>query len=289
MAVWSVYNLAVADPPGGGALVFNTRTGVLVRLDESRLRQLGAPDPVPEDLAEFLLRQGFLVPDGCDELGLVRRRHAAARTGTGLFTATVELTESCNFRCGYCYQDHRPRRLDRALGDRVVAYLVGQMRGRRHLHVNWFGGEPLLAFARLREMSGALSTAASGDGWTLTPFITTNGYLLARRRAGELVDLGVAGVQITVDGDAADHDRSRPFLDGRPTYRRVLAGCVNAVAAGLSLVLRINVSRSNQASVPVLLEQLRPQGLVPANTVVHATRMVGHGNGTGDGRRRGRS
>jgi uncharacterized protein len=51
----------------------------------------------------------------------------------------------------------------------------------------------------------------------------------------------------------------------------------------MSLVLRINLSRSNQVSVLGLLDQLESRGLTPANTVVHVTRMVDHGNDTCDG------
>jgi uncharacterized protein len=283
MSQWSRYNVLVSDrsdDADAAPLVFNARTGALARIAKCRLADLQSEDEPLGGFAEFLLQHGFLVPDGCDELELIVATHQGAKASNSLFTATVELTEACNFRCLYCYQGHAPGRMSPAVADRIVRYLTRQMTGHRHLHINWFGGEPLIGLHSLRDLSGRLLQAAQENGCQLSQFITTNGYLLTRSVAQELAHLGIGNVQITVDGDAEHHNKLRPLRAGRPTYDRVLDGCANVVAAGIPLLLRVNVNAFNEHSIHSMLDDIASHGVTPDNTVIHVTRMVDHGNGT---------
>src|SRR5438045_717194 len=123
MAKWSRYNTLVSVAEGG-ALFFNARTGSLIRLSPARIGQLGGHfTNIPEDFRGFLLQQGFLVGDDIDEIRLIADVHAEARKEDRVFSATIELTEACNFRCLYCYQAHTPQHLDRSASERIVRYL----------------------------------------------------------------------------------------------------------------------------------------------------------------------
>ena len=61
---------------------------------------------------------------------------------------TITTTVDCNLGCYYCYEDRSTDALSREEGDvdAIVAMarrmLVGS--GKRRLHVDWYGGEPLL-------------------------------------------------------------------------------------------------------------------------------------------------
>lgn len=277
MPRWSRYNLLIpADRHG--AYLFNTRTGALVGLTAERREQIERSELLDDDVFGFFAGQGFIVEEDVDELALVVARHDTARAAADAFSATIELTEACNFRCHYCYQAHAARHMDADVAARVAAYLAGKMRTVRHLHVNWFGGEPLLRLATLAALSERLAVDARDSGCRLTQFITTNGYLLTRETALHLVRLGIEHVQITLDGDEPAHDAARPLASGRGTYRRVLDGCVAAMTAGLGLMVRINVGRRNAGSVAALLDDLLAAGITPANAVIHAVRTVDHGN-----------
>jgi uncharacterized protein len=275
MAKWSRYNLWVRDD--GRTLLFNTRTGALVRLDSERQRQLQEPDSIAPDFLQFLLQQGYLVSDDANELQMVADAHEAARNDRKTFSATIELTESCNFRCLYCYQTHPARHLNDRVFDRVLLYLSRKMREVHHLHVNWFGGEPLMRLAALSRYSRRLSDEARTAGCTLSQFITTNGYTLTPAVAVELAELGISNVQITVDGDQESHNRLRIHASGEGTYTQVLAACGNVVGAGMELLVRINVNRWNAQRIDALLADLAARGISPRNAMIHATRTVDHG------------
>jgi uncharacterized protein len=278
MAKWSRYNTFVSIS-GGGGFFFNARTGSLIRLSPERSSQLGGTfSDIPKDFLHFLLQQGFLVGDDIDEIKLIADVHAEARNEDRVFSATIELTEACNFRCLYCYQSHTPQHLDDSASERIVRYLSHKMSKVKHLHVNWFGGEPLLRFNALMSMSQRLIEEARLRGCSFSQFITTNGFLLTPTLAKRLAELGIENVQITLDGDQESHDRLRVLASGKGTYSRVLTACQNVVSAGIELMVRINVNRWNSHRIGRLLSDLVARGISPSNTIIHAVRTIDHGN-----------
>lgn len=277
MADWSRFN-TIIPTDDGGALLFNARTGALIRLNSERREQLDDPGGIPSEFADFLANQGFLINDGTDEISLLAELHSQARHDNTLFSATVELTEACNFRCLYCYQNHRPQHLDNGAARRVTLYLLKRMSEVRHIHVNWFGGEPLLRMCTLERISERLAKEATTRGCIFTQFITTNGYYLTEEMARRLRTLGISNVQITVDGDQRSHNMLRILASGKGTYAKVLNACEEVVNAGMELMVRVNVNRWNADRIPSLLSDLISRGISPKNSVIHVVRAVDHGN-----------
>jgi uncharacterized protein len=152
------------------------------------------------------------------------------------------------------------------------------MREKKHVHVNWFGGEPLLRPKMLYALSERLSAEARREGCRLTQFITTNGYLLNSEVAHSLARLGISNVQITMDGDESSHDHLRPLASGRGTYRKILEACANVARAGIDLMVRVNVNKLDADRVAHLLDDLLAIGVSPRNAVIHAVRTINHGD-----------
>jgi len=147
-----------------------------------------------------------------------------------------------------------------------------------HLHINWFGGEPLLQLKKLKHMSRQLKTEADNCGCAFSQFITTNGFMITRLVAKELSEIGIKNVQITLDGDKKSHDRLRVLASGAGTYKKVLSACKYVVESGMELLIRINVNKWNVNHINGLLLDLVSNGVSPTNAVIHATRAVNHGN-----------
>jgi len=277
MAKWSRYNTFVSNDDGG-ALFFNARTGALIKLNRERRRQIEEPSELSPNFLDFLLQQGYLVGDDVDELQLIVDTHEAARKDRRLFSATIELTEGCNFRCLYCYQAHAPKHLEDQAAEKIIRYLSRKMEQVDHLHINWFGGEPLIRLRTMTVMSQRLAEEARVHGCSFSQFLTTNGYLLTPSVAKKLAELGIENVQITLDGNEESHDQLRVLASGKGTYKQVLIGCENVVSAGMKLMVRINVNRWNAHQIAGLLADLVSHGISPVNTVIHAVRTIDHGN-----------
>lgn len=277
MAKWSQYNIFVKED-NAHVLLFNTRTGALVRLGSDRQRQIGEPSEMSHDFLNFLLKHGFLVGDDADELELIATAHESARNNKDRFSATIELTKACNFKCLYCYQAHTPNHMQNQVQDKVICYLTKKMRNVKHLHINWFGGEPLIRLNPLKRMSQRLQAEADICGCTYSQFLTTNGYMITQSVAKELSTIGIENVQITLDGDEKSHNRLRVHTSGKGTYKRVLAACRFVVDNGMELLVRINLNRWNVRQIDSLLSDLVSNGISPTNTMIHVTRAVNHGN-----------
>ncbi|WP_346113589.1 radical SAM protein [Nonomuraea maheshkhaliensis] len=183
------------------------------------------------------------------------------------YSLTVLTNTGCNLGCAYCFQNvgaadesnPRPDRIAPArLSPQVItdtlAFTDRMMRaaGFAKLKILLFGGEPLLSSAACVE----LLRRARPLGLTSAAMVS-NGTLLTADLAGELVEAGLKGTQITFDGDQDVHDRIRTTRTGKGTFQQILTN-VAAVAAAvdMSWLFRVNVSHRNSDSVPTLLDRL---------------------------------
>jgi len=173
------------------------------------------------------------------------------------------LTNSCNLACSYCYVRDRCGGSARSGGappdlmhDRTVCrafdLLPVEMRG--PYRVSFFGGEPLLAWAKLR---WAVERARARFGTGVRFHLTTNGTLLSQARAEWLVQEGFSMI-VSLDGPRALHDAHRRDAKGWPTHQRVVAA-LRAVAAHPELARRTALRATylpGEAEISARLEHL---------------------------------
>lgn len=153
----------------------------------------------------------------------------------------IELTDRCNLHCSVCWFHGEHGVGDRFAGaelgtDEVIA-LIDQVASYKP-SLYFGGGEPLLRPDFLDILIRARSHG-------LPAAFTTNGTLLTQQVAADLVSLGVATVNLSIDGPEEAHDRSR----GEGTFRRAMTGLVGLLdareqegAAAPAVIVNITVS-----------------------------------------------
>lgn len=122
---------------------------------------------------------------------------------------TVLVTEDCNFGCPYCYEKNK-RSVDMTPETviRLKDFITASCPLER-LDVTWFGGEPLLRFDLMLEMSRWLVDA----GILFSASIVTNGWGLTEEVTRYLEEMRVSKIQVTLDGPPPVHNARRFHLE----------------------------------------------------------------------------
>ncbi|MSR63737.1 MAG: PqqD family peptide modification chaperone [Planctomycetes bacterium] len=178
----------------------------------------------------------------------------------------LELTKGCNLRCGYCYYAGRETAYDpKARMSREVAYQSLEVLLRdgplgQPAHVHFFGGEPLLDFELLRDVTLYGERRAREEQKALTLEVTTNGTRLEPEVIAFLNEHKIA-VGVSFDGPPEVQDAARPLAGGSsyalaaPKIRALLA---SRIGSGLKTHASVVVTRLELDLVKIVrhLEEL---------------------------------
>jgi uncharacterized protein len=270
----SRYNFPVVSQDGRVA-VFNARTGGIVELEGDGAaplaRALSDPnfrfddDSLPAQTLTSLCRGGCLIGRGQDELVEIRDRYWRARGETPT-VVTITTTMSCNLGCYYCYEERSGDRLETDDVASIVAMAADRVRasGRAQLHVDWYGGEPLLNLSFLEEASAALRAFCVAEGVTYAASIISNGTEWPDDVEAFVARHAIGQAQISFDGLKRHHDKRRRFLGEpagaeRSSFERAVA-LVDRLVDCTRVDLRFNIDRANAEDLMPFLDFAEQRG-----------------------------
>lgn len=286
----SRYNLCIPHP--GGALLYNTLHGSVIGSAgedaAASMRALATPNTVvpegalpPEQLLA-LVDAGFVVPRRTDELSVIKQRFDRARNDAPI-ALTITTTMDCNLGCYYCYED---RTGDQLSVQDDVEPLLALARDRltrankRFLHVDWYGGEPMLNVAFIEAVSPRLQALCEELGAEYQASIISNGTRWPADVGDFLARHRVAEVQVTFDGLQDNHEKRRHY---RRSHRRpeddssftTLVSLVDELVKYVQVDLRFNIDRGNAADFIELVGFARGRGWFdgPHPVEVHPARL----------------
>ncbi|KAB2953957.1 thioether cross-link-forming SCIFF peptide maturase [Heliorestis acidaminivorans] len=138
----------------------------------------------------------------------------------------MHIAHDCNLRCTYCFAGTGPFGGDRSLmsletGQEAIEFLLRHSQGRRHIEIDFFGGEPLLNFAVVKDLVAYAKKRAAEEEKVLKLTLTTNGLLLDDETTRFLNEEGLS-VVLSLDGRPNVHDAMRPYIDGQGSYEEVV-------------------------------------------------------------------
>lgn len=119
-------------------------------------------------------------------------------------------TYACNLDCWYCLQRHRNLRLIPDSVCRIKRHISRYVEDNcdlNELQLSWFGGEPLLAFDEIVEISSYAMDVCQKRGIRFANTITTNATLLTHKKVELLRSVNMGFFQITLDGSKVEHDK----------------------------------------------------------------------------------
>lgn len=142
----------------------------------------------------------------------------------------LNVAHACNLACGYCFAGDgsygdKPAIMRAEVARRAVDFLLEASGPRRHVEIDFFGGEPLLALDTVRAAVEYARRRGAETGKKVGFTLTTNAVLLTDEIIDYLLTNGF-NVVLSVDGRPEVHDRFRRTRAGEGSYtlvtRRVL-------------------------------------------------------------------
>lgn len=217
----------------------------------------------PSAERDALLRLGMLTPDPAAERERMRRYLDQANERSRDFKAMVVLNLDCNLDCGYCYEGEF--RVGHYMSDATADLLVETLLRERiskgwDVTLSFYGGEPLLSQDLIRRISAPLLKGARNHGVRYGFNLVTNGTLLNRDTALELMPLGLLGAKFTLDGPREIHDGERPYASGAGSFDTIVDNLCE-ICEVLPIQLGGNFRRENYRDFPRLLDQLASRGI----------------------------
>lgn len=258
----NVYQRPSGDPV---RLVYATRRASLLSVDAATADALADNriDEISPPRQRELARQGVLVDAGTDELAEVLGDFRDGSDSQRQRRFTIMPTSYCNMGCDYCGQVHYKSKMAEERVARLSARVEQAMTAPEtsEVSVTWFGGEPLMGYRLIAEMSRRFMALAAEHGTAYSAKMATNGSLLTERKLVELHrDFGLKIIHITLDGPREIHDARRFLKNGGTSFDRCLAllsaAVVGELVPDLSIVIRINIDTDNEEHLPELLRDL---------------------------------
>ncbi|MFI6368830.1 radical SAM protein [Nocardia sp. NPDC050630] len=263
-------------PLSTGYALFNASTGSVLRMDGGDADELSAllsgartwisEESLGQQLTATLRRGGFLIDAAFDELAGVRARYWAAR-GHAPVVLLVTTTMDCNLGCYYCYESRSSDALTVQDVDKLVAIANDRLK-RNHkqsLHVDWYGGEPLMNLSFLEQASEALQSLCRTQKVAYHASVISNGTHWPNDVGSFVKQHQIRQVQISFDGLAANHNRRRRYRpgyqsdDGQASFTKA-AALVGRLLQHTRVDIRFNADHGNADDLAGFIEFAKEEG-----------------------------
>ena len=138
----------------------------------------------------------------------------------------LNVAHTCNLSCDYCFASQGKYNGDRAImsyevGQKAIDYLLENSGHHRNLDIDFFGGEPLLAWKVVKQIVAYARSKEQEYKKKFRFTFTTNGMLL-NDEVTEFLNQEMYNVVLSLDGRKEVHDRLRQTVNGKGSYDHIL-------------------------------------------------------------------
>ena len=215
-----------------------------------------------KDLRDKLLKGGFLIEDGVNELDILKVRNRTTRFDKTRFTLTILPTLNCNFQCVYCYEAKKSITMSKEIQKALIGYVKKKTKEAESFTTSWYGGEPLLVFDIIVYLHKEFHKICNANGCHYNSGgIITNGYLLTREVAQRLKEMGIEMVQVTLDGPREVHDQRRRLANGSGTFDKIMQNLCEVADILKTISIRVNIDSTNADRAIEVLDIIEKYGL----------------------------
>lgn len=215
---------------------------------------------IPQQLVEELCRAGILVEENQSEAQQILSENRRYLERENILYQVIQPSAWCQLGCGYCGQAHEKKVMDEKAVEAIYQRVADALKSDqyKHLHIGWFGAEPLTGLPVIRVLSRQFIALSKAHGVNYSAKIVTNGLALTAKIFQQLSALNVAHFEITLDGPEQVHDNNRPMKDGGGSYRKILGNLQEIVRIKdrQRITVRVNVGINNFEAIPALIDEI---------------------------------
>lgn len=247
----SIFNY-VFCPIEGNPMIWNSFTGSILRLNSQEtevMRNGKLSKLVPERLRQ-LADGGFLIPNDTDELS---RLFAAIERNaqSPWLDFRILTTTACNASCAYCYErGTQILTMNRETAEQTAHFIAARHRDSNlyiPVHLEWFGGEPLLNRDAIDSICHELRSV--GVAWYST--MMSNSVLFDSQIIKDAVDSWqLRRVQTTLDGAGKRHEAAKGLPSG--SFSRILENI--HILLDSKVVVRIRINFDHEDAINELID-----------------------------------
>lgn len=299
----SAYNVIIDNEDG--FVFYNQISGALLlfgRKEFEEYRKISKGNfYVDGFFLETLRENGFVKKKSFDEVKYMEKKYEEVKHKAFDKHLTIVPTDKCNLGCFYCYEDKsqwKNMSEDTIEKTKEFVRVFLESSPTNKLNLTWFGGEPTLNLSCIEEISAFVKEICAKEGIKLYQYMVSNGTNFNEKVVRRIKQIGVEGLQITIDGFKEDHDSSRPYLASmnidemspvqveqrrkiepnfgrflnilgqepvqkkeKSTYEDIMKGLLILQRNGFEVSLRCNINASNAGNYHRLIEDLESTGL----------------------------
>ncbi len=272
----SKYNLFVHE--SGNYLVYNTFRKTLIRTNKvifNNLKQ-GNFKYFERKLLKSFIKNGTIILNEIDEFDEIRTEFNNLKNGSDFAIFTIYPTLKCNLQCTYCIQDTIKKN---SLYIKNIPAVIQFVKGfvlqhyPKRIRIVWSGGEPLLKWNIIKEISSELLQFCVDHNVTYEAHIVTNGILVNYQIAKSFNKYKVKSAQITLDGPPFIHNMLRRSNTlNSDTFDDILQG-INQSSSRIKTIVRININKKNTSWFEQLL-QILSEKLKYKHNIIISPKMI---------------
>lgn len=146
---------------------------------------------------------------------------------TTLKAICLNVAHDCNLRCKYCFAGKGEYKagvrdiMSLEVGKKAFDFLVANSGTRKNLEVDFFGGEPLMNFEVVKQLTEYAKELKKKTGKNIRLTLTTNGVLL-NDEVIEFANREMENVVLSLDGRKEIHNAMRPTPNGKGSYDMIV-------------------------------------------------------------------